>query len=163
MKINLSIGYMIICITDCIFRHYVLYRIPRLKFLDSSPVKTADLEEAKRVGPFMKMVRGSDDVVCNRIWVPSEDSDQPGHLPSLIRVFAVRLKKTRILSYPLSAQQRLWSDWADAQADLSLHWVHMPFCWFCHDAAHLLYPKNSDTPKIVVMILKLEQYHFTTE
>ena len=24
---------------------------------------------------------------------PSEDSDQPGHQPSLIRVFAVRLKK----------------------------------------------------------------------
>ena len=27
------------------------------------------------------------------------------------------------------------SDWADAQADLSLCWAHMPFCWFCHDAA----------------------------
>ena len=32
--------------------------------------------------------------------VPSEDSDQPGHPPSLIRVFAVRLKKGWILSYP---------------------------------------------------------------
>ena len=62
--------------------------------------------------------------------VPSKDSDQ--HRPSLIRVFAVRLKKARILSYPLSAQRRLWSDWADAQADLSLHWVHMPFRRFCH-------------------------------
>ena len=30
-----------------------------------------------------------------------------------------------------------WSDWADAQADLSLRWVHMPFCWFCHEVAHL--------------------------
>ena len=68
---------------------------------------------------------------------PSEDSDQPWHPPSLIRVFAVRLKKARILSYPLSAQRRLWSDWADAQADLSLRWAHMPFCWFCHDAAHM--------------------------
>ena len=38
---------------------------------------------------------------------PSEDSDQPGHPPSLIRVFAVRMKKTWILSYPLSAQRRL--------------------------------------------------------
>ena len=26
-----------------------------------------------------------------------------------------------------------WSDWADAQADLSLHWVHRSFCWFCPD------------------------------
>ena len=36
---------------------------------------------------------------------PSEDSDQPGHPPSLIRVFAVRMKKAWALSYPLSAQQ----------------------------------------------------------
>ena len=70
-------------------------------------------------------------------WASSEDSDQPGHRPSLIRVFAVHLKKARILSYPLSAQQRLWSDWANAQADLSLRWAHMPFCWFCHDAAQM--------------------------
>ena len=24
-----------------------------------------------------------------------------------------------------------WSDWADAQADLSLCWAHRSFCWFC--------------------------------
>ena len=29
-------------------------------------------------------------------------------------------------------------DWADAQADLSLRWAHMPFCWFCHDVAHIM-------------------------
>ena len=34
---------------------------------------------------------------------PSEDSAQPGHLPSLIRVFTVRMKKAWVLSYPLSA------------------------------------------------------------
>ena len=38
---------------------------------------------------------------------PSEDSDQPGHPPSLIRVFAVSMKKAWVLSYPLSMQQRL--------------------------------------------------------
>ena len=42
---------------------------------------------------------------------PSEDSDQPGHPPSLFRVFAVRTKKAWVLSYSLSAQPRLWSDW----------------------------------------------------
>ena len=26
-------------------------------------------------------------------------------------------------------------DWADAQADLSLHWVHMQFCCFCLEVA----------------------------
>ena len=43
-----------------------------------------------------------------------------------IRVFAVRMKKAWVNSYPLSAQQRLWSDW-----------THMPFCWFCHETAHM--------------------------
>ena len=47
---------------------------------------------------------------------PSEDSDQPGHPPSLIRVFAVHMKKAWVLSYPLSAQS---------------------FCLFCHELAHL--------------------------
>ena len=61
---------------------------------------------------------------------PSEDSDQPGHSPSLIRVFAVRMKKAWVLSYPLSAQRRLWSDWANAQADLSLRWAHSHFVGF---------------------------------
>ena len=57
------------------------------------------------------------------ICVPSEDWKQPGHPPSLIRVSAVRLKQNWVLSYPLSAQRRLWSDWADAQADMSLRWA----------------------------------------
>ena len=35
---------------------------------------------------------------------PSEDPDQPGHPPSLIRVFAVCMKKAWVLRYPLSAQ-----------------------------------------------------------
>ena len=69
------------------------------------------------------------------ICAPSEDSDQPGHPPSLIRVCAVRLKQNWILSYPLSAQRRLWSDWADAQADLSLRWAQRSFCWVSHEAA----------------------------
>ena len=35
-------------------------------------------------------------------------------------VFAVRMK---VLCYPLSAQRRLWSDWADTLADLNFHWA----------------------------------------
>ena len=62
---------------------------------------------------------------------PSTDSDQPGHLPSLIRVFAVGMKKPWVLSYPLSAQRRLWSGWSESS--LGTH----SFCWFCHVAAHL--------------------------
>ena len=63
-------------------------------------------------------------------WAPSKDSDQPGHPPSLIRIFTIRMKKAWVLSYPLSVQRRLWSDWADAQADLSLRWVHTHFVGF---------------------------------
>ena len=39
------------------------------------------------------------------IYATSEDSDQPGHPPSLIRVLAVRLKKAWVLSYSLSASE----------------------------------------------------------
>ena len=42
-----------------------------------------------------------------------------------------------VFSYPLSAPWRLWSDWPDAQADLSLRWALMSLCWFCRAAAHL--------------------------
>ena len=38
---------------------------------------------------------------------PSEDSDQPGHPPNLIRVFAVCMKKPWVLSYLLNVQQKL--------------------------------------------------------
>ena len=61
---------------------------------------------------------------------PSENSDKPGHLPSLISL-RYPMKKHWALNYLLSAQWRLWSDWADAQADPSLRWEHMSFCWFC--------------------------------
>ena len=62
--------------------------------------------------------------------VPREDSDQHGPPPSLIRFFAFRIKKAGVLSYPLSAQGRHWSDWVDAQADLNLRWAHTHFVGF---------------------------------
>ena len=36
----------------------------------------------------------------------SKDSDQPGHRPCLIRVFAIRMKKSWVLIYSLSVQRR---------------------------------------------------------
>ena len=79
----------------------------------------------------------------NKMSAPSEDSDQPGHLPSLIRVFAVCMKKAWILGYPLSAQRRLWSDWADAKADLSLRWAHNHFVGFVMSWLFFFYITNS--------------------
>ena len=34
---------------------------------------------------------------------------------------------------------------ADAQADLSLRW-HMPFHWFCHEAAHFVFALQAWRP-----------------
>ena len=64
----------------------------------------------------------------------SKDADQPGHLPSLIRVF---IKKAWILSYPLSAQRRLLirlgrcPDWSESSLGTQ------SFCWLCHEVAQL--------------------------
>ena len=49
----------------------------------------------------------SHDNINKVAYAPGEDSDQPGHPPSLIRVFAVRMKKAWVLSYLLSAQRKL--------------------------------------------------------
>ena len=43
---------------------------------------------------------------------------------------AVCMKKHWVLSYQLSTQQRLWSDWMDAQTDLSFCWAHSDFVGF---------------------------------
>ena len=80
---------------------------------------------------------------CNYKWATSWQNQQNGmyaqrrlrsawaSAQSDIRVFAVRMKEPWVLSYPLSAQRRLWwSDWADAQADLSHCWAHRPFVGF---------------------------------
>ena len=44
------------------------------------------------------------------------------------------------------------SDWADAQADLSLRWAHMSFCWFCHEAAHIKRERNINTKNCIKYI-----------
>ena len=67
---------------------------------------------------------------------PAKTQISLGIRPVWSRVFTVRMMKAWTISYPLIAQWRLWSDWVDAQADLSLHWVHMPVCWFCHVTAY---------------------------
>ena len=63
---------------------------------------------------------------------PSKNSDQPGHPPSLIRVFAVPLKKARIPSYPLIAERRLirlggCPGWAESS--LGAHAILLVLSW----------------------------------
>ena len=70
-------------------------------------------------------------------YAPNEYSDQPGHPPSLIRETSP-LCAQWVAKDPrfLHADSENSDQTGDAQADLSLRWAHMPFCWFCHEAAH---------------------------
>ena len=68
---------------------------------------------------------------------PSEDSYQPVHLHRLISVSAVRLKTLWTLGYPHGALRRLWSDCADAQAELSLRRAQMQSCKKCCGPAQI--------------------------
>ena len=54
-------------------------------------------------------------------------------------------RKLWVFSYPLSAQWRLWWDWADAQADLSLRWAHSHFVGFV--MSRLIFQKS----KIIII------------
>ena len=62
------------------------------------------------------------------IFASSKDTDQPVHPRMLIRVATVCIKKARVLSYPISTKQRLWSDWADRS-----------FCLFCRFVGHFIF------------------------
>ena len=80
----------------CIYIHCIKERKKERKFNDIY-IYIASKKERKKEEKERKKT------AC----APSEDSDQPGHPPSLIRVFAVRMKKAWVLTYPLSAHQRL--------------------------------------------------------
>ena len=88
---------------------------------------------------------------------PGEDPDQP----SLTRVFAVRMKKPWVLSYPLSAQRRLirlgrCPGWSES------FWAHRSFCFFFvmrwlisnHWPDHRLLMSNRPTCWIVTCYIK---------
>ena len=65
-------------------------------------------------------------------------SVRPAKTVQLIRVFAVHMKKAWVLSYSLSAQWRLWSDWADAivigylSTGISKTIILLPLALVCH-------------------------------
>ena len=61
-------------------------------------------------------------------------TNQPGRL---IGIFAERSMGSRVPKLSSCGQRRLWSDWANAQADL--RWAHMLFCWFCHALVIMLF------------------------
>ena len=67
------------------------------------------------------------------------------------------MKKAWVLSYPLSAQRRLWSDWA-SESSLGAH----SFCWFCHVAAHFVYGQNTAlSPQNRTLVLRNTSWKFS--
>ena len=57
---------------------------------------------------FSSIIEPPHDKANKMVCAPNKDSDQPGHPPSLIRVFTVHMKKPWVyLSYPLSAWRTL--------------------------------------------------------
>ena len=101
---------------QCIQFLYPKFQASSYNSKQSKPVRVFPGRKTRRQ---VFSLRSSDD--------KSAQSDQSLHCPP----------EDRILSYSLSAQRRLWSDWASAQADLSLPWAQMPIRWFCHDAAEI--------------------------
>jgi len=57
------------------FRIFVLYNLPKLKFLDSTPVKMTERTEAQRRGCFLRVARPPSDL--EEVW------------PSCLRFFVV--------------------------------------------------------------------------
>ncbi|XP_067673714.1 leucine-rich melanocyte differentiation-associated protein-like [Haliotis asinina] len=60
------------------YRFFVLYQLPRLKFLDSTAVKSSEITEAERVGPFMRVVRLQN---SEELSSSSHDDDQSCYSP----------------------------------------------------------------------------------
>ena len=88
---------------------------------------------------------------------PSEDSDQPGHPLSLNQESWLCTHWVAKGPRFLHADSEDWSDLADAQADLSLRWAHMPLCWFCHEAAQIKQSavKQQEVSGLSAYILKM--------
>ena len=73
----------------------------------------------------------------NKTCATSEDSDQPAHLHSLIRVFSDNMCLLQPPGYPKRDKQEPLSYWVDVQDDLSFCWSHRSDCRFCHALTYM--------------------------
>ena len=77
------------------------------------------------------------DETYNKTCATSEDSDQPAHPGSLIRVFTDCMCLLQLPGYPKRDEREPLPYWVDVQADLSLCWSHRSYCRFYLVLAHL--------------------------
>ena len=78
----------------------------------------------------------------NKTFATSEDSDQPAHPRSLIRVFTDRMYLLQPPGYLKRDRRELLLYWVGIQADLSLCWSQRSYCRFSrasfsYEAAHV--------------------------
>ena len=66
---------------------------------------------------------------------------QPAEIYSLIRNFAILC--STVPGDSIRGQGTAWSDCKDVQADLGLHWPHMPEDTVLHSVAYLFVDKHS--------------------
>ena len=78
------------------------------------------------------------DKTYNKTCATSEDSDQPAHPRSLIRVFVDPMCLLQPPGNSKINKRGLLPYWVDAQVDLSLCWLHMSYCRFYHALAHII-------------------------
>ena len=79
--------------------------VPPVCFLPRGSMLGSHWKPFRKRGRFLGIFEPPHDKTNNVACAPSEDSDQPGHPPSLIRVSAWRIKKAWVLSYPLRASE----------------------------------------------------------
>ena len=75
------------------------------------------------------------DKTYNTTCATSEDSDQPAHPRSLIRVFTDRTCHLKPPGCPKMDTREALPYWVNVHADLSLCWSHRFYCRFCHALA----------------------------
>ena len=63
-------------------------------------------------------------------------TDEPVYPPSMARVLIYPSLDNLEAVEGMCDQRRLWSECADAQADLSLFWSHKSYCRFCRALTH---------------------------
>ena len=76
------------------------------------------------------------DKTYNKTCVTSKYSDQPVHPPSVARVLVLLITRRLQKAHAISED---WSDCTDAQADLSLRWLHKSYCRLSRVLAHIIF------------------------
>ena len=89
-------------------------------------------------------------------WVCAKQRLRSAWASSLIRFFTVHSMGSWGPKVSSCGQRRLWSDWADAQADLSLHWGHTHIVGFVMSRLTCIYTDTRKNPKCcVVRVLQM--------